>query len=125
MNRFQGPISWFWKLDAGVQTVRFQSVVFVGAFHISRRVSDENIACPISIHFFKSWICVLRISQFELLTSSSERPPGFAHPFPPVARVFPIIFLPGEPGLRSGQIFQKLTKINDVFYFQSTFSRDY
>ena len=26
---------------------------FVGAFHISRRVSDENRACSISISFFK------------------------------------------------------------------------
>ena len=26
---------------------------FVGAFHLSRRVSDENRACSISIHFFK------------------------------------------------------------------------
>ena len=26
---------------------------FVGAFHLSRRVSDENRACSISIRFFK------------------------------------------------------------------------
>ena len=26
---------------------------FVSAFHLSRRVSDENRACSISIHFFK------------------------------------------------------------------------
>ena len=26
---------------------------FVGTFHLSRRVSDENRACPISIRFFK------------------------------------------------------------------------
>ena len=26
---------------------------FVGAFHLSRRVSDENKACSISIRFFK------------------------------------------------------------------------
>ena len=25
---------------------------FVGAFHLSRKVSDENRACSISIHFF-------------------------------------------------------------------------
>ena len=29
-----------------------QSFVFVGAFHLSRGVSDENKACPISICFF-------------------------------------------------------------------------
>ena len=28
-------------------------VKFVGAFHLSRRVSDENRACSISIRFFK------------------------------------------------------------------------
>ena len=30
-----------------------QSCKFVGTFHLSRRVSDENRACSISIRFFK------------------------------------------------------------------------
>ena len=38
--QFQGSGSWFRKLDASVQTVRFQGSPFVGAFHLSRRVSD-------------------------------------------------------------------------------------
>ena len=28
---------------------------FVGAFHLSRRVSDENRACSISIRFFQNY----------------------------------------------------------------------
>ena len=59
--RFQASDSWFRKLDAGVQTIRFQGSVFVGAFHFSRRMSDENKACSISIRFFKiADLCVGR-----------------------------------------------------------------
>ena len=45
-----------------VHTIRFSELTiwrqndhakFIGAFHLSRRVSDENRACSISIRFFK------------------------------------------------------------------------
>ena len=58
--RFQGSDSWFQKLDAGVQTVRFQRFVFVGGFYLSRRVSDENWALPISIRFLQNYGAVCR-----------------------------------------------------------------
>ena len=35
---------------------------FVGAFHLSRRVSDENRACSISIRFFQNYVSVCRRS---------------------------------------------------------------
>ena len=38
--RLQGSDSWFKKLDSGVQTVRFQDSVFVGSFHLSRRIES-------------------------------------------------------------------------------------
>ena len=82
--RFKGSDSWFRKLEAGVQASRFRlygesvwrSFVvwshdpifitdkiakFVGTFHLSRRVSDENRACSISIRFLKiTDLCVGR-----------------------------------------------------------------
>ena len=61
--RFQGSDSWFRKLDSGVLTVRFQGSVFVCACHLSRRVSDENRACPVSIRFSKLRI---RVSEVHL-----------------------------------------------------------
>ena len=70
---FQGFDSWFRKLDRGIQTIRFQGSVSVGAFRLSKRVSDENRACSISIHFSKLLIrvskghfyCVCTIRVFD------------------------------------------------------------
>ena len=49
MIRFQESYSWFRKSVAGLQTVKFQASVFVGAFDLSRRVSKkiEDILPPL------------------------------------------------------------------------------
>ena len=56
--RFQGSDSWSPKLYADFQSVRFQASVFVGAFHLSRRVSDDNWVLFPSGFFSKLWIHV-------------------------------------------------------------------
>ena len=63
------------KLDTGVQTVRFQGSIFVGAFvgafHLPRKVSDENRAWSVSIRFvFQNYGAVCRKVMFTVFTRS-------------------------------------------------------
>ena len=55
---FYGSGSWFRKLDADVQTVRFQGSVFVGTCHLLRRVLDkiEHVLFP-SVFFLITDLC--------------------------------------------------------------------
>ena len=41
------------NLQFGAKTITGYHTKFVGTFHLSKRVSDENRACSISIRFFK------------------------------------------------------------------------
>ena len=45
--------SWQRMFDLAPKRTQGYHAKFVGAFHLSRRVSDENRACSISIRFFK------------------------------------------------------------------------
>ena len=46
---------------------------FVGAFHLSRRVSDENRACSISIRFFQNYEAIWWKIIFNVFTRSVFR----------------------------------------------------